>query len=205
MPAIYVLLAAVAVGVLAYWNYFRDIAVKETKPNRWSWLAWSITTLVEAFTFNAVNEDWTKSVPFFVSGICCVIVTLRIWNRAAWKWPNPTEALCILASLGAVVLWLRYDQAVWAHLVTILAVPIAFIPTWATTKENPRAEDSSAWWLWTIGDALALTFILMQPGVPGAEEWMDKPYAVIELLCHASTAILVSVLLIRQKRRVRNP
>lgn len=194
-----VLLCAVAVGILAYWNYFKDIAKKETSPNKWSWLIWSMTTFVEAFTFNAVSEGWEKSIPFFVSGICCIVVTIRIWKRAQWKLPSVTETLSVIISAVAVVLWLKYGEALWAHLLMIVAIPISFLPTWVTTHQHPRGEASSAWWLWTIGDALALAYILMQPSPAGIASWVDKPYAITELACHASMAVLVTVLLLRRK------
>lgn len=198
-----ILLGAVAVGTLAYWNYFRDIAIKETSPNRWSWLVWSVTTLVEAFTFKAVSEGWETSVPFFVSGICCIVVMMRIWKRARWKWPSVTELACVLASFAAVFLWLRNGEAVWAHMLTIVAIPVSFLPTWISAKAHPRGEASSAWWLWTVGDALALAYILMQPSQNGIMTWVDKPYAAMELICHASMAILVTVLLMRRPRHAQ--
>lgn len=203
MLATIVLLSAVAVGTLAYRNYFNDILSKENRPNRWSWLIWSATGFVEAFTFEAITDDWTKSVPFFVSAISCVIVAIRIWRHAAWKWPTLAEVICIVASIIATVLWLYYNETMWAHVVALVAIPVSFIPTWIDAKKNPADEDSSAWWLWTIGDTLALTYILMRSDLLRPEEWMDKPYAIIELACHASMAIMVSALLIMKKFHAR--
>ena len=61
------LVAAIVFIVAAYAEYFRDIKNEVIAPNRWSWLIWSAATAVEAFTYEAVSEDWMKSVIFFIS------------------------------------------------------------------------------------------------------------------------------------------
>lgn len=178
----HILVAAAVVTSIAYILYFRDLAWGETHPNRWSWLIWSTSMSIEALTYHEVNDDWQKSAVFFISAIACIGITIAIWFKAAWKRPKVSELLCLIASAIAIVLWLIFDMTFVAHIVVIVAVPIAFIPTWLSALKNPADEKSKAWLLWTIGDALTLWVIVTK-----LEGVHDLPYIVVEFLCHFMT------------------
>lgn len=176
-------------GTLAYRRYWLDIGNKEIQPNRWSWLVWSVTTMVEASTYFANNLDWLEAVPFFVSGFACVVVTITIWHKAKFEWPDPVEAVCVLAATAATILWLCFHLTWWAHVIVILAVPVAFWPTWQKAWHCPKNEQTPAWMLWTIGDALALVVVLMR--MDSWSDWQELPYAVVELACHGAMWLII--------------
>lgn len=187
MLALILLTSAVVVSVIAYHRYYTDIRDHaDMQPNRWSWMIWSATTAVEAFTFDAVSTDFEKSFVFFVSAACCVAIMLVIWRRAGWKMPDASEFTCITASVLAVVLWQAYDQTLWAHLLAVAALPVAFYPTWKSAWNSPEKEDSKAWILWTIGDALTLALVLTL-----LQSKEELPYAIVEFVCHALVAGIV--------------
>jgi hypothetical protein len=173
-------------GTLAYIAYFRDIIRRDPiAPNRWSWLVWSAATAVEAMTYEAVSSDLIKAVAFFVSAGSCVVITLTIWRRATWKKPDWSEMACIVASVVALILWLYFRLTLVAHIVMIIAVPIAFIPTWRDAWRRPEGERSIV--------------ILLRYESPA-----ELPYAVVEFLCHGIMWIIVAVRLSeRESRGVR--
>lgn len=177
-----ILIAAVLCSVIAYRVYYRDLVKKEdhTTPNRWSWLIWGVSTLVEALTYNAVNQDWMVSTVFFISAAGCVIITLKAWTTSKWEMPSWDEALCVIASFVALVLWLQFHMTFWAHILTVVALPIAFIPTWTKAFVDRKREASSAWLLWTIGDLLTLVLVLLR-----FESVNELPYILVEFGCHA--------------------
>lgn len=180
-------MAAAVVTIIAYVRYFRDLVWGDTHPNRWSWLIWSTTMLIEALTYQEVNGDWQKSAIFFLSAFACVVITIAIWFKAAWKWPKVSEVLCLAASAVAVVLWLYFDMTFVAHMVVVIAVPLGFIPTWLSARKDPANERSWAWPLWSIGDALTLWVI-----VTTLEGVHDMPYIVVEFICHFLTWRLIA-------------
>lgn len=178
--AIVILVAAIAFIVVAYVQYYRDIQNEVVAPNRWSWLIWSAATAMEALTYEAVSEDWMKGIVFFISAICCFGVTMLIWGRAKWKRPDWTEVVCVIASGLALLLWLQFQLTLWAHLLMVLAVPIAFVPTWKSAIGNPNNERSRAWGLWSIGDLLTLLLILVR-----LDKVEELPFILVEFACHA--------------------
>ncbi len=173
------LLMAAVSSIAAYVTYFRDIRRDTIRPNRWSWLVWSVATSVEAATYEALNTDIIKSAIFFLSGLSCIVITALIWKRARWEKPNWTEIVSTVTSMIALVLWLVYKETFWAHVLVIIAVPIAFFPTWEGAKSGH--ENSRAWLLWSVGDLATLAVILLR--IEAAEA---LPYIVVEATCHIS-------------------
>ena len=173
------LLASAGFGVAAYSFYFKDTVSAEIKPNRWSWLIWSITTAVESVTYHEVSGDWMKSTVFFLSAVCCGVVTARIWTKSKWQTPDWSEVVSIVASLGALGIWFKYRDVLGAHYLVVGALPIAFFPTWKEAWKDFGKEFTWAWPLWTIGDFFAILLILSR-----FEKREELPYAVMECLCH---------------------
>src|SRR3989344_545881 len=156
------LCAAIFVLGIAFWVYYRDIVTEELSPNRWSWLIWTIEMWMQAVTYEGLNNDLVKSAAIFVAAIGCTAVFVRTWQRAAWKKPNPTETVCVLMSVAALVVWVGFGSVFWAHYLVVGAVPIAFLPTWQNAWRHPREERSSAWVLWTTADVLTLAVIMVR-------------------------------------------
>jgi|SRR3989344_3769659 len=171
--------AAIAFSVAAYVQYFRDTYFGIVAPNRWTWLIWSVATTVEALTYQAVSDDWIKSAVFFIASFSCIGIMLLIWSKARWENPKWTEVVCVIASGVALLLWLQFQFSLWAHLLMVLSVPIAFIPTWKSALQDPSNERSFAWALWSLGDLLTLFVILTR--LSGAEE---LPFILVEFVSH---------------------
>ena len=180
-PSHVMLAAAIAFSLAAYIQYFRDTANGIVAPNRWSWLIWSIATTVEALTYVAISGDWVKSAVFFIAAFSCIGITVLIWTKARWETPSLTEIVCVVASGLALILWLQFQFTLFAHLLMVLSVPIAFIPTWRSALTNPSNERSRAWGLWSFADLLTLIVILLR--LTAVEE---LPFIIVEFASHAT-------------------
>jgi hypothetical protein len=88
-----------------------------------------------------------------------------------------------------MILWFGYDNAWWAHLLALVAIPVSFVPTWMNIRANVAHERSPSWGLWSIGDATVLVAIAFTSRNAGTE----LPYAVFEMVCHAATWIMVGL------------
>ncbi len=174
-------------GVVAYSCYFKDIK-KKGVANNWSWIIWCVTTIVESLTFDEVSGDILKTSIFYLSAACCVVIMARLCLTAVWEKPDWTEIFCVIVSLVALILWLYFKLTLWAHLLTVLALPVAFFPTWKSAWKDYRKDDSQAWMLWTIGDIFALSLILFR-----LEDNTELPYIIIETLCHGVTWVIISI------------
>jgi hypothetical protein len=159
------------------------------EPNCASWLIWGATTTVEALTYNAINQGELQNFIFLLSSLACVAVTVAVWQHSIWQRPSPTEWTCIVVCAIALVVWLIFQNAVWAHLLILAAIPVSFLPTWIGLRKHPNQERSPAWGLWTVADIATLCFILMSPKAHGD----DLPYILVEGACHASVWMMIGL------------
>lgn len=189
-------LLAIGFSFAGYATYLIGLRRELVEPNRASWLIWSAATTLEALTYAAVNPGAPQGWVFALSSVACIMVTIGIWRRSSWAPPSATETFCIAASLTALMLWLVFREAFWAHMLVVLAVPVSFWPTWASVWADRSRERSPAWGLWTFGD-LATLLIAVRATQPGLAE---LAYVIVELLCHASVWFLIGLATINPLR-----
>lgn len=182
-------LVAVGFGFSGYAVYFAGLRRQLVRPNRASWLIWSAATGLEALTYVAVNPGAPQGWVFAVSALACAAVTLGIWRRSSWAPPTDTETVCIAACMSALIVWLVFREAFWAHMLVVAAVPVSFWPTWASVWRDRANERSPAWGLWTFGD-LATLLLAVRASEPG---FAELAYVVVEFLCHASVWFLIGL------------
>jgi hypothetical protein len=189
-------LIAMSFSFAAYGVYLLGLRRQIVQPNRASWLIWSASASLEALTYYAVNPGAPQGWVFLLSAICCIAVTVALWRRSTWAPPTNTESLCMAACLAALILWVAFREAFWAHMLVVVAVPISFWPTWASVWKDRSRERSPAWGLWTIGD-LATLFVAVRAGGTGADE---LAYILVELACHASVWFMIGLATINPLR-----
>ncbi|MGH6782682.1 MAG: SET domain-containing protein-lysine N-methyltransferase, partial [Sphingomonadaceae bacterium] len=181
--------AAIVCNIAAYIFYYLGIRRQLVRPNRSSWLIWSAATAIEAMTYQAVNHGAAQNIIFTISALACILVTLAVWRQSAWQPPTRTESLCMGLSLAALVIWGVFQSAFWAHMLVVAAIPVSFIPTWASAIADREHERSPAWGLWTVGDLATLLVI-----VAGLQdERAEIPYIFVELVCHASMWFIIGL------------
>lgn len=189
-------LAAMAFSLSGYATYLVGLRRHLVEPNRASWLIWAAAAGVEAATYAAVNPHAAQAWVFGVSALACIVVTLSMWRRSRWSAPSPSESLCMGAALAALLLWIAFKEAFWAHMLVVVAVPVSFWPTWQSVWEDRSRERSPAWGLWTLGD-LATLLLATRGGTIGIGE---VAYILVEFACHAGVWFMVGLLTINPLR-----
>jgi hypothetical protein len=187
---------AIGLSFAGYAVYLLGLRRQTVRPNRASWLIWAAATSLEALTYAAVNPGAPQGWVFALSAVACIAVTIALWHRSAWAPPSPTETFCIAASLTALLLWVVFREAFWAHMLVVAAVPVSFWPTWASVWDDRSSERSPAWGLWTFGDLATLLIAVRGAGLGLAE----LGYILVELLCHASVWFLIGLATINPLR-----
>jgi hypothetical protein len=183
------LFGALALAAAGFATYLVALTRNLVEPNRTSWLIWATATGVEAGTYAAVNPDAPQALVFALSTVACVIITAAMWRRSRWRAPDPLEIACLVACLGAIALWLLFQETFWAHMLVVAAVPVSFWPTWASVREDPARERTPAWGLWTLGDMLTLIVATRDAPIGLAEHG----YVFVELVCHASVWLMIGL------------
>ena len=187
---------AMALSLLGYGMYLAGLRRHLVEPNRASWLIWSVATGVEAATYLAVNPGTPQSLVFLFSAAACLTIAVALWQRARWSAPDAIEGVCMAASLGAILLWLVFREAFWAHMLVVAVVPVSFWPTWRSVWGDRARERSPAWGLWSVGD-LATLILATRTGGQGVGEYA---YILVELACHASVWFMVGLTTINPLR-----
>ncbi|MBX3594002.1 SET domain-containing protein [Sphingomonas sp.] len=182
---------AIAMGLsfAAYGAYLLGLRRQIVQPNRASWLIWSASATAEALTYQAVNPGALQGWVFLLSAACCAVVTIALWRRSSWAPPTMIESVCIAACLIALVIWIAFREAFWAHMLVVAAVPVSFWPTWASVWKDRRRERSPSWGLWTLGD-LATLIVATRTGGNGVDQYA---YIFVELACHASVWFMIGL------------
>ena len=187
MVIILIILAAI-ISTFAYIIYYNDIKQSSISPNRFSWIIWSISTFLEALTYDIVTNDILKSICFYTSAICCILITIKIWTTSKWAKPNWTEKISLAFCFLALLVWITFNSILITHLLLLLAIPIAFIPTYKNAQNDFHSENSRAWLLWSISDILVVLIIIIR-----LKATVELPYALIEFGCHLSVFLILIV------------
>ncbi|WP_258043073.1 SET domain-containing protein [Sphingomonas sp. NBWT7] len=179
-----------------YAIYLAGLRQRLVEPNRASWLIWGTSTTIEAVTYAALNPRTPQSYVFLLSAAACLGIALALWRRSRWSAPDTVESLCMGASLAAIVLWLVFREAFWAHMLVVAVVPISFWPTWRSAIADRARERSPAWGLWTVGDLATLLLATRS----GSQDVGEYAYVFVELVCHASVWFIIGLATINPLR-----
>jgi hypothetical protein len=189
---IILIVAAIAFGLAADWKYFQALKTPgNAAPNRWSWLIWSLSAVVEVATFKGISDDWLKVIPLATTPIACFVILRKVWQMKEDRWESDldkfVDVFSVVASVGAIAIWVFFHEEFWAHIVAILAVPVSYLPQWKTVlKEASKPGDELPWKLWATMDALNLALNFHR-----LETLAEIPYVLTELACHASVWFLL--------------
>jgi hypothetical protein len=137
--------------------YIRSMFKGQTKPNRVTWLMWTIASFTAAYA--AFSNGATRAtVPVFMSGLSPFLILLAsfINKRAYWKVSAYDYACGALSSL-ALVLWYITENPNVAIVFAIFSDALAAAPTLKKALRNPDSEFS---WPFLVGVFSPMTSFL---------------------------------------------
>lgn len=134
-----VIIAAIA-SLFAITGYIKDTLKGKTKPNRITWLMWSIAPMI-AFSASASQELSWSLLPGFVSGFGPLLVFLASYlnQKSYWKLKS-IDYFCGFLSLLALLLWAITKDINIAIVFSILSDGLAAIPTLLKARSYPESE-----------------------------------------------------------------
>ena len=136
----YLVLLSLPLAAFGGGMYIRDTITGNAKPNKISWLMWSVAPLIA--TFAAISKGVTWGVlPVFMSGFIplCILITSFFSKKSYWKLTF-FDYLCGFFSALALALWLILKDANIAIIFAIIADGSAAIPTLRKSWTNPETE-----------------------------------------------------------------
>lgn len=139
----YFVILGVLVQIIGITKYIRETIRGNTKPNRISWLLWSIAPIIGAIA--TLSKGFTlAALPVFMSGFgpFLVFISSFINKNSYWKL-GKFDYICGVFSILALVLWYITKEANVAILLAILSDGAASIPTLVKAWHHPETETAA--------------------------------------------------------------
>lgn len=141
-------------SLVGYIPYIISILKGVTKPNRATWLIWTIVGGLLAFSFIAagnVDAIWLP-LGYFIGPFITMI--LSIWyGYATW---TRLDSFCLVAALMSVVPWFLTHNPILTLFINIFIDATGAVPTLVKTYREPETEDFIAWFIFLIANTLEL-------------------------------------------------
>lgn len=139
----YLVLLGATVQLIGIYSYIKDTIRGETKPNRMTWLMWSIAPLIATAAAMSDGVTWAV-VPVFISGFCPLLVLIASFvnKNSYWKLER-FDYICGALSLLALVLWGITKIADVAIFFSIASDGLAALPTLIKSWKYPETESAA--------------------------------------------------------------
>ena len=180
----YLVFIGAAVQLLGIFSYIKETLRGNTKPNKVTWLMWSVAPLIATFAALADGVGWSV-LPVFMAGFGPLLVFIASFVNKNSYWKLETfDYLCGFCSVLALVLWGITKEPVIAIVFAIASDGFAAIPTLVKSWKYPETETAAAY---TTGLFSALT------SFTAIKIWNFSSYAFPAYLVIAETLLILSI------------
>ena len=180
----YLVFIGAAVQLLGIFSYIKETLRGNTKPNKVTWLMWSVAPLIATFAALADGVGWSV-LPVFIAGFGPLLVFIASFVNKNSHWELETfDYLCGFCSVLALVLWGITKEPVIAIVFAIASDGFAAIPTLVKSWKYPETETATAY---TTGLFSALT------SFTAIKIWNFSSYAFPAYLVIAETLFILSI------------
>lgn len=150
----YLVFLGAAVNIWGAISYIRDTLRGETKPNRVTWLMWSVAPMIATVAALSKGVGWAV-LPVFMAGFGPLLVFIASFVNPKSYWKLGTlDYVCGFLSTLALVLWAITNEANIAIVFAIASDGLAAFPTLIKSWKHPESESVIAY---TTGLFNALT------------------------------------------------
>lgn len=144
-------------GILAlagYIPYIIGILRGKTRPNKASWIIWTVVGALLAFSYMAEGDQNAIWLPlgYFLGPLIVAIMSLR-YGYSEW---SRLDKICLVAAIISIVPWLLSSDATITLLINVLIDSLGAVPTIVKTYHEPETEDFTAWVVFFIANTLQL-------------------------------------------------
>ena len=180
----YLVFVAAFATLLATFVYIRSMFKGGAKPNRVSWLMWSIAPFIATAAALSNGVGWA-ALPVFMSGVSPFMIFSAsfVTRKAYWKLVS-FDYVCGVLSVLALVLWYLTKDPNVAIVFAIASDGLASIPTLTKAWHHPETESP---WPFIVGVFNALT------SFAAATMWTFSAYAFPAYLIAINVTLFFSM------------
>ncbi|MFA6146145.1 MAG: hypothetical protein WCW66_06735 [Patescibacteria group bacterium] len=141
----YLVFVGAAVQLSGVFSYIKETLKGNTKPNKVTWLMWSIAPLIATFAAISSGVRWSV-LPVFMAGFCPLLIFIASFvnKNSYWKLEK-FDYLCGLCSALALILWGITKEPIIAIVFAIASDLFAGIPTLVKSWKYPETETVTAY------------------------------------------------------------
>lgn len=140
---------------LAFLPYIIDTLARRTRPERASWLIWSVLGSI-AF-FSQLHEGGGDSLWFAGAQVTgTAVVFLLSIALGVGGFLNRADAFVLTAAAGGLVLWYHTDTALYALVITICISLLGGTVTVAKAFRDPGSETMATWGMSWVASVFAI-------------------------------------------------
>lgn len=179
----YLVFVGAAISLYGIFFYLRDTLRGQTKPNKITWLMWSVAPLIGTVATLSKGGGWFV-LPIFMAGFTPFLVFIAsFYNKKAYWELRAFDYLCGVCSVLALILWLITKEPNIAIIFAIISDFFAAIPTLIKCWKYPETESGIAY---TTGLISSFT------GFFAVKNWAFSSLAFLIYLVAVSSALLFS-------------
>ena len=181
----FLVLIAASATLIAALVYIRSMFKGQTRPNRVTWLMWTVAPFTATFAAFSSGATWA-ALPVFMSGLSPLLILSASFlnNRAYWKLTTFDYACGVLSAL-ALVLWYVTENPNVAIVFAIFSDALAAMSTLRKAWLVPKTESL---WPFAVGVFSPMTSFLVAP------EWTFSEIAFPAYLIAINVLLVFSVL-----------
>jgi hypothetical protein len=132
----------IAFGLLGSFFYIKDIFNNKAKPNRVSWIFWTIAPFVGVYVGYKSGISIPLLLSTFTAGfIPLIILIASCFNKNSYWKTTTFDLLCGLLSLVAIIIWVTTKNGVVSMSFAVLADLFAGIPTVIKSWKHSQTEN----------------------------------------------------------------
>lgn len=149
-------LAAIAIvmSFISYVPYIRDILKGKTKPHAFTWLIWTILSIVgfaAQISDNAGPGAYMNLVNITI-GIYIIFVGFKYKSNIV-----KSDYISLIVSLLTIPLWIITKNPLWSIILIIIIDIFAFIPTVRKSLINPYSETIETYFINSFKHLLSIS------------------------------------------------
>jgi hypothetical protein len=184
----HIVLLGAAINLVGTVPYLRDTLSGDSKPNRVTFLMWSVAPLIGTVAALSDGVRWSV-LPVFMAGFCPFTIFLAAFRNRESRWQlGRFDYACGALSALALVVWGATHRPILGIVLAITSDACAALPTIRKSWTDPQTETPSAYAAMAVASATSF------PAIP---VWRFSEYAFPAYL----TAIGLALFLIITARK----
>jgi hypothetical protein len=135
--------------------YIRDIFRGNTKPHIYTWLIWTIVTII-AFLGQWFTGGGAGSYATGVSAIVTVFILFLSFKYGTTDITN-FDKICLALALISIAPWLLVQNVLWSVILATFTDVVGFLPTMRKNWNAPRSESLGSMYFDAVKHGLSIT------------------------------------------------